>query len=99
MIAIALSPWLAYHQRLYLVLTIPLNQYDTFVRKIDPSSQESHILISGVFERQAKSDHFERFMHIMCTVSEAAMLLDVANQLYPDIAPEIARYIARATGA
>ena len=59
-IAIALSSWTAYHRRLYLVLTIPLNQYDTFVRKIDPSSQESHVLLTGVFERQTKSDHFER---------------------------------------
>ena len=52
--------------------------------------------MGGVFERQTKSDHFERVMKIMCTDSEAAMLLDVANRIYPDIAPEIARYIARA---
>jgi len=80
---------------LYLVLTIALNQYDTFVRTIDPSSQESHILMSGVFERQTKSDHFERVMKIIRTDSEAAMLLDAANRIYPDIAPEIARSLAR----
>ena len=83
---------------LVLILSKPLNQYDTFVRKMDPSSQECHILMSGVFERQTKSDHFERVMKIMCTDSEAVMLLDLAIQTYPDIAPNIARYIARAIG-
>ena len=51
--------------------------------------------MSGVFERQTKSDHFERVMKIICTDSEAAMLLDAANRIYPDIAPEIARSLAR----
>ena len=74
----------------------PENQYDSFVKKIDRSSQACHLLMSGVFERQTKSDHFERVMKIMCTDSEAAMLLDVANRIYPDIAPDIARYIAGA---
>jgi len=32
----------------------------------------------------------------MCKHSEAAMLFDLANQFYPDIAPEIARHIAQA---
>ena len=54
--------------------------------------------MSGVFERQTKSDHFERVMKIMCTDSEAVMLLNAAIRIYPDIAPEIARYIALATG-
>ena len=94
----ALSRWVAYHRRLYLILSMPLNQYDTFVRKMDPSSQECHILMSGVFERQTKSDHFDRVMKIMCTDSEAAMLLNAAIRIYPDIAPEIARYIALAIG-
>jgi hypothetical protein len=80
---------------LYLVLTIPLHQYDTFVKKIDPSSQACQILIRGVIERQTKRDHFER-MNIMCKDSEAAMLLDLANQIHPDIAPDIAGHILRA---
>jgi hypothetical protein len=37
-------------------------------------------------------------MKIMCTDSEAVMLLDLAIQTYPHIAPNIARYIARAIG-
>ena len=52
----------------------------------------------GVFERQTKSDHFERVMKIMCTDSEAVMLLDAANRIYPDIAPDIAKYIGLAIG-
>ena len=35
-------------------------------------------------------------MNIMCKDSEAAMLLDLANQIYPDIAPDIAGHILRA---
>jgi hypothetical protein len=75
---------------------MPLRQYDIFVKKIDRSSQAYQILLSGVFERQTKTDRFERIMNIMCKDSEAAMLLDLANQLYPEIAPDIARHIARA---
>jgi hypothetical protein len=35
-------------------------------------------------------------MNIMCKDSEAAMLLDLANQIYPDIGPDIAGHILRA---
>ena len=81
---------------MYLVLTIPLHQYDTFVKKIDPSSLAYQILIRGGIERQTKRDHFERIMNIMCKDSEVAMLLDLANQIYPDIAPDIAGHVVRA---
>jgi hypothetical protein len=77
-------------------LTIPLNQYDTFVKKIDTASPAYEVLRKGVFERQIKSDHFERVMNVMCDAWEAEMLLDLANHVYPDIAPEIAGHIARA---
>lgn len=73
-----------------------MDQYDTFVKKIDRASQAYQILMNGVFERQTKGDHFDRVMNIMCKDSEAAMLLDLANQLYPEIAPDIATHIARA---
>jgi hypothetical protein len=52
--------------------------------------------MSGVFERETKSDHYERTMNILCKDSEAAMLLKLANDLYPDIAPKIAGHIAHA---
>jgi hypothetical protein len=35
-------------------------------------------------------------MNVMCNGLEAEMLLDLANHVYPDIAPDIARHIARA---
>jgi hypothetical protein len=50
----------------------------------------------GGIERQTTRDHFERIMNIMCKDSEVAMLLDLANQIYPDIAPDIAAHIVRA---
>ena len=81
---------------MFLRLTIPLNQYDTFVKKIDTASPAYEVLRKGVFERQIKSDHFERVMNVMCDAWEAEMLLDLANHVYPDIAPEIAGHIARA---
>jgi hypothetical protein len=73
----------------FLILTIPLNQYDTFVKKIDTASPAYEFLRKGVFERQIKGDHFERVMNVMCDAWEAETLLDLANQVYPDIAPEI----------
>jgi hypothetical protein len=42
--------------------------------------------MSGVFERQTRATTSERVMKIMCTYSEAAMLLDVANYVDPDSA-------------
>src|SRR5437773_2203461 len=78
------------------MLSIPLNQYDSFVKTIATTSLAYQILMSGVFERQTKSDHFERVINILCKDSEATLLLDLANQVYPDLAPDIARNIARA---
>ena len=69
----------------FLRLTIPLNQYDTFVKKIDTASPAYEVLRKGVFERQIKSDHFERVMNVMCDAWEAEMLLDLANHVYPDL--------------
>jgi hypothetical protein len=40
-----------------------------------------------VFERQIRDDHFERIMNVMCNGLEAETLLDLANHVYPDIAP------------
>ena len=81
---------------MFLILTIPLNQYDTFVKKIDTASPAYEFVRKCVFERQIKGHHFERVMKVMCDAWEAEMLLDLANHVYPDIAPDIARHIARA---
>ena len=55
--------------------------------------------MNGVFERQDKGDHYERTMNITCNDWEAQMLLDLANQSYPNIAPDIASNISRAKRA
>jgi hypothetical protein len=81
---------------LYLILTIPLNQYDTFVKKIDIASPAYEVLRKGVLERQTRGDHYERTMNVMCNGWEAEMLFDLANHVYADSAPDIARHIARA---
>jgi hypothetical protein len=73
-----------------------LDQYDAFVKKIEISSPAHEVLRKAVFERQTKSDHFERVMNVMCNGWEAEMLLDLANHVYRDVAPDIARQIARA---
>ena len=79
-----------------MILTIPLDRYDAFVKKIEISSPAHELLRKGVFERQTKGDHYERIMNVMCNGWEAEMLLDLANHVYPDIAPDIARHITRA---
>jgi len=81
---------------LYLILTIPLDRYDAFVKKIEIPSPAYEVLRKAVFERQIRDDHFERIMNVMCNGWEAEMLLDLANRVYPDIAGDIARQIARA---
>jgi hypothetical protein len=73
-----------------------LDQYDAFVKKIEIPSPTYEVLRKGVFERQTKSDHFERIMNVMCSGWEAEMLLDLANHVYSDMAPDIARHIAQA---
>ena len=73
-----------------------MDQYDVFVKKIEIPSPAHEVLRNAVFERQIRNDHFERVMNVMCTDWEANMLLDLANHVYPDIAPDIARHIARA---
>jgi len=81
---------------LYLILKIPLDRYDAFANKIEIPSPAYEVLKKAVFERQTKSNHFERTMNVICNGWEAQMLLDLANRVYPDIAPDIARHIARA---
>jgi hypothetical protein len=81
---------------LYLILTIPLDRYDAFVKKIEITSPAHEVLRKAVLERQIRDDHFERIMNVICNGREAEMLLDLANHVYPDIAPELARHIARA---
>jgi hypothetical protein len=61
--------------------------------KIDTSSRAYEILWNGCMERQLMGDHFEHIMRIMCEDREADMLLDLANSLYPGVAPDIARDI------
>ena len=75
---------------------MPLDQYDAFVKKIEIPSPAYEVLRKAVFERQIRDDHFERIVNVMCNDWEAQMLLDLANHVYPDIAPDIARHIARA---
>jgi hypothetical protein len=50
---IALSAQAVYHLRLYLILTIPLNQYDTFVKKIDIPSPAYEELPHGAGRARA----------------------------------------------
>lgn len=95
-LVIALSYRADYDLRLYLILTIPLDQYDSFVKQIDIASPAYEVLRKGVFERQTRGDHYERIMNVMCNGWEAEMLLDLANNVCPDIAPGIAKHIARA---
>ena len=59
-----ISAELAY-RRLYLILKIPLDRYDAFVKKIEIPSPAHEALRKAVFERQIRDDHFERIMIVV----------------------------------
>ena len=82
----------------YLLITIPLPLYDGFLEKLDMSSRAYEIMMAASLERTRSDDHFTRAMKILCRADEAELLLDHANRLYPDAAPDITRAI-RSAGA
>ena len=75
----------------YLVLKVPLAQYDTLLKKVDPASRVEELLKQASFEREDKKGHFERHMKILCKKEEALMLLQIAERLCSEIIPAISR--------
>ena len=75
----------------YVILTIPLAQYDFFLERIHPSSRAYEILINGCFDEDVSYAHSERKMQILCNKDEAVMLLHLAEELCPRIIPKISR--------
>ena len=46
-----------------------------------------------MIERRKSEGHYVRTMRIVCRENEAEILLDLANKLYPDAAPDIRKAI------
>lgn len=75
----------------YLVMKIPIAEYDIFMEKVDPTSRAYVLLKDGVFEREEKGGRFQRHMKLLCEKEEAAMLLKLAERLCPEIIRLISR--------
>ena len=75
----------------YIVLSIPLAQYDLFLEKIHPSSRAYEILANGCFDQDSSYGYLERKIHVLCSKDQAVMLLHIAEELCPKIIPKISR--------
>ena len=75
----------------YVILTIPLAQYDLFLEKIHPASRAYELLVNGCFDEDISDPQAERKIQILCNKDEAAMLLHLAEELCPRIIPKISR--------
>ena len=75
----------------YLVLKVPLAQYDILLQKVDPTSRAEELLKQASFEREDKEGHFERHMKIIWKKEEALMILRIVEKLCPEIIPAISR--------
>jgi hypothetical protein len=77
----------------HLTIIMTLNRYDLFVEKLDPASRAYEIMKNASIERSDSKDHYVGAMRIACRSEEADMLLDQANRLCPEAAPDIASAI------
>lgn len=66
---------------------IPIPQYDNFAKSINPTSRAAEILKNASYHRESKNGHFERTMEIWCTSDELKMLVQLATQYCPEVAP------------
>jgi hypothetical protein len=77
-----------------VVIELPLDHYDHFLEKCDPSCREHEILKNGVIVRHPKDGRYERIAEIPCEVPEAQILLAAARRLYPSAVSAIEKAIA-----
>jgi len=68
-------------------VSIPIRQYDIFVNTINPSSPAAEILKTAGYHRETKNGRFERTMELSCTADELKMLVQLATQYCPEVAP------------
>ena len=71
---------------------MPLDCYDGFVWKLDPISRAYEIIKCRDRAPEIRGT-LVRTMRIACRENEAEILLDLANKLYPDTAPDIRKAI------
>ena len=75
----------------YVILTIPLAQYDLFVEKLHRTSRAYELLVNGCFDEDISNAQCERKIQILCNKDEAVTLLHLAEELCPRIIPKISR--------
>ena len=66
----------------YLTIAMPLDCYDGFMSKLDPSSRAYQIMKDAVIERRESDDHYVGAMRIACPENEIKMLLLGAGESY-----------------
>src|SRR5690348_2044940 len=62
----------------YVVLTIPVAQYDLFLEKVHPPSRAYEILVNGCFDQDSTEGYVQRKIQVLCSKDEAVMLLQIA---------------------
>jgi hypothetical protein len=73
---------------LKIVIDIPPEHYEPFVKKCDSESREYSILINGMVVRHPDSGE-KQAIEILCDKEEAVRLLDTASRLYPEAIPAL----------
>ena len=72
-----------------ILIEMPVERYDAFFDKCDPSWPELSILLRGEFVRRLNGDRYLRIVQIDCSMFHARRLLERAKQIYPDAVPDI----------
>ena len=72
-----------------ILIEMPVERYDAFFDKCDPSWPELSILPRGEFVRRLNGDRYLRIVQIDCPMFHARHLLELAKQIYPDAVPDI----------
>lgn len=76
---------------------MPLDRYDRLLWKVSKFSRAYEIMQNASIEPIRSDDHFAPITKLTCRLDEAKMLLDVANRVYPNAIPDIAKALDSAS--
>ena len=66
-----------------IVLSIPIEHYDPFLKKTKPKSREHILLRNGIIEREKK------VVEVACELETAKELLEFARMIHPAVVSSI----------
>jgi len=73
-----------------MLIGIPAEHYERFVAACDKKSPEYTMLKNGCVAREHDGGFERRTIQILCDDEQAAILLEAATKLCPEVAPVIA---------